>query len=196
MMQQTPRYNVSHGGAARFESLLCRWALASRSHRLAGLALLLFLPAHVAALTAITDANDGTAATLWMTNPAAAATTYGNIGDWNTAGVTDTYQLFQSMTTFNADISKWNTASVGSDAYFGFGYVTTMAYMFEGATAFNQNIGSWNTARSKGMWNMFSGATAFNQNVASWNTASVSNMASVRQLLFPTAFMCSAWAMR
>ena len=41
---------------------------------------------------------------------------------------------------------------------------------------------------------MFYGATAFNQNIASWNTASVSNMASVRPLLSPTAFMRGVWA--
>ena len=69
-------------------SLLCRWAVAWRSHRLVGLALLLFLPAHVTALTAITDANVGTAAAAWVTNPTTATTTYGPIADWNTAAVT------------------------------------------------------------------------------------------------------------
>ena len=70
-------------------SLLCRWAVALRGHRLAGLALLLlFIPAHVTALTAITDANVGTAAAAWVTNPTTATTTYGPIADWNTAAVT------------------------------------------------------------------------------------------------------------
>ena len=63
------------------------------SHRLVGLALLLFLPALVAALTAITDTNLKSAVTAWLTNPTTATTTYGPIADWNTAAVTSMYQV-------------------------------------------------------------------------------------------------------
>ena len=66
---------------------LCSSALAWRSHRLAGLALLLVLPAHVDAQTAITNANIGTAATAWLTDPTSVTTTYGPIADCNTAAV-------------------------------------------------------------------------------------------------------------
>ncbi len=76
-----------------------------------------------------------------------------------------------SASAFNANISKWNVASVAS-----------MLQMFYGATAFNQDIGSWNTATVANMAYMFYGATAFNQNIASWNTASLTDMASVRPL--------------
>jgi hypothetical protein len=82
------------------------------SHRLVGLALLLVLPALVAAQTAITNGNIGTAATAWATSPTAAAAMYGNIADWNTAAVTSMAILFNAKPTFNADISKWNVASV------------------------------------------------------------------------------------
>jgi hypothetical protein len=99
-------------------SLLCRWDVAWRSHRLAGLALLLFLPVHVVAQTAITNANIGTAATAWLTDPVTAATTYGPIADWNTAAVTSMASLFYPSSTarptFNADVSKWNVASVSN----------------------------------------------------------------------------------
>jgi hypothetical protein len=99
---------------------LCRWALARRSHRLAGLALLLVLPAHVAAQ--LDDANIGTAALAWLTDPVTAATTYGPIADWNTAAVTSMAELFfpsvsggnTARPTFNADISKWNVGSVSN----------------------------------------------------------------------------------
>jgi hypothetical protein len=69
-----------------------------------------------AAQTAITDANINTAATAWLTSPTTAETTYGPISDWNTAAVSNMYQLFYpseiAWPTFNADISKWNVASV------------------------------------------------------------------------------------
>ncbi len=68
--------------------------------------------------TAITNANIGTAATAWLTNPTTATTTYGPIADWNTAAVTSMANLFYPSSTarptFNADISKWNVASVSN----------------------------------------------------------------------------------
>jgi hypothetical protein len=85
-----------------------------RSHRLAGLALLLFLPARVAAVTAITNFNIYSATNAWLTDPWDAATTYGPIADWNTAAVTRMAGLFPVASTFNDDISKWNVASVSS----------------------------------------------------------------------------------
>ena len=108
-----------YGTSCRF---LCSWALAWRSHRLAGLALLLVLPAHVDAQTAITNTNIKTAATAWLTDPTTATTTYGPIADWNTAAVTSMASLFYptvapstsgtARPTFNGDISKWNVARV------------------------------------------------------------------------------------
>ncbi len=67
---------------------LRRWAVAWRSHRLAGLALLLVLPAHVAALRPMD--NILWALTDWKTNPV--TTEYGPIADWNTASVTSLVQ--------------------------------------------------------------------------------------------------------
>ena len=45
-------------------------------------------------------------------------------------------QLFYNRTSFNSDISFWDTSNV-----------TNMDRMFEGATAFNQGIGSWDTSK-------------------------------------------------
>jgi hypothetical protein len=88
------------------------------SRRLVGLVLLLVVPARVAAQNAITNANIGGAATAWATNPTTAATTYGNIAEWNTAAVTTMANLFYpsstAQPTFNADISKWNVAGVSN----------------------------------------------------------------------------------
>jgi hypothetical protein len=96
-VQYIPRCNVSHCVAHCVCSTSCRFlcsgTAALRSHRLAGLALLLALllalPAHVAALTAITDANFKTAADAWLSDSATATTTYGLIADWNTAAVSN-----------------------------------------------------------------------------------------------------------
>ena len=46
------------------------------------------------------------------------------------------FQGFGGKSTFDGDISKWNT-----------GKVTNMYYMFFQASAFNQDIGSWNTEK-------------------------------------------------
>ena len=93
------------------------------------------------------------------------------IANWDVSGVNDMAGLFQASssswtsTTFNADLSLWNTSSV-----------VNMNNMFNGATSFNQDISSWNTALVTDMNNMFIGATSFNQDISSWDTSSVVNM--------------------
>ena len=94
---------------------------------------------------------------------------------------------FGGKSTFNADISKWDT-----------GKVSKMDQMFYQASAFNQDIGSWNTAQvteyeiyvlfrfcvQPRHWELehresdyyamdVLSASAFNQDIGSWNTAQV-----------------------
>ena len=64
---------------------------------------------------------------------------------------------FGDKSTFNGDISRWNTARV-----------TNMNSMFSYASAFNQDIGSWNTAQVTDMNSMFQSASAFNHDISSW----------------------------
>ena len=59
-----------------------------------------------------------------------------------------------SKSTFDGDISKWNTEKV-----------TDMRSMFSSASAFNHDIGSWNTAQVTNMEYMFDYASAFNQDI-------------------------------
>ena len=105
----------------------------------------------------------------------------GDIGNWNTAQVTNMESMFASASAFNQDIGSWNTAQVTSMstmfAWSSFnqdigrwntGKVTNMVNLFHQDSAFNQDIGNWNTAQVTDMGSMFSGASAFNQDISSW----------------------------
>ncbi len=99
----------------------------------------------------------------------AGATSFdGDISGWNTVEVEDMRWMFYEATSFNQNIGRWNTASV-----------TTMRAMFAGATSFDQDIGGWNTAQVTVMWDMFNGATSFNRDIGRWNVVAVQDMESM-----------------
>ena len=88
---------------------------------------------------------------------------HGAMPNWDVSLVTDmsgwtgsAHKGFGGKSTFNADISKWDT-----------GKVSNMNHMFYQASAFNQDIGSWNTAQVTDMRSMFDDASAFNQDIGS-----------------------------
>ena len=85
-----------------------------------------------------------------------------------TCGITDMNSLFESDSTFNADISHWDVSSV-----------TNMNTMFLNATTFNQVIKDWDVSNVTNMQSMFSGATAFNQVIKDWNVSGVTTMNSM-----------------
>jgi surface protein len=89
----------------------------------------------------------------------------GDISGWDTSKVTDMRSMFSGATSFNGDISGWNTTSV-----------TDMSYMFIGATSFNGDISGWNTTSVTDMFAMFSNASSFNGDISGWNTSSVTDM--------------------
>jgi surface protein len=94
--------------------------------------LLVFISIFGYAQTAIIDANIQTAVDLWVSDPSAATTTYGNISTWDVSQVTNMSYLFSNKTTFNDDISNWDVSNV-----------TDMGRVFYDASAFNQDISSW-----------------------------------------------------
>ena len=52
------------------------------------------------------------AAVNYTNNATAAEATYGPIGSWDVSGITDMTNIFRDLTTFNADISGWETNQV------------------------------------------------------------------------------------
>ncbi len=92
----------------------------------------------------------------------------GDISGWNTEKVTNMQGMFVDATSFNGDISGWNTEKV-----------TNMQGMFVEATYFNGDISGWNTEKVTNMQGMFDGATAFNQDIGNWNTAQVDYMSEM-----------------
>ncbi len=91
-----------------------------------------------------------------------------DISHWDTSNVTTMDFMFRGASAFNQDIGQWNV-----------GQVTSMAALFEKATAFNQNIGSWNVSKVTNMGGMFFQATAFNQDIGKWNVSRVETMTSM-----------------
>ena len=89
----------------------------------------------------------------------------GDISAWDTSSVTDMGYMFSDATSFNGDISGWDTSNV-----------TDMGGMFRNATSFNGDISGWDTSNVTDMSKMFDGASSFNRDISGWNTSVVTNM--------------------
>jgi surface protein len=97
------------------------------------------------------------------------ATTFnGDISSWDTAKVSSMDGMFSNVEEFDQDISKWNVSEV-----------RIMNSMFYRAFKFNKYIGSWNTAKVTDMSYMFTNARAFNQPIGEWNTSNVETMTNM-----------------
>ena len=96
----------------------------------------------------------------------------GDLSGWDTSEVTDMSAMFSSALIFNGDISGWDTSEV-----------TDMNTMFSGSR-FNGDISGWDTSEVTDMSAMFSGST-FNGDISGWDTSEVTDM----ELMFYTAFI-------
>jgi len=88
-----------------------------------------------------------------------------DISSWDTSNVTDMAFVFRDASSFNQDISSWDTSNV-----------TSMSTMFRDASSFNQDIGGWDVSNVTFMNNMFTRASSFNQDISSWDTSNVTTM--------------------
>ena len=81
--------------------------------------------------------------------------------------VTSLDGAFYGASSFNQDISSWNTYGLG-----------TLSSTFNGASSFNQDISSWNTYGLKTLNSTFYGASSFNQDISSWNVTNLTSLTS------------------
>ena len=88
-----------------------------------------------------------------------------DISLWNTANVTDMGFMFRNASNFNSDLSNWDV-----------GNVTDMRSMLQQTVNFNSVISGWNTANVTSMRSMFRLASNFNGDISGWNTAKVMDM--------------------
>ena len=65
--------------------------------------------------------------------------------------------MYNQATSFNGDLSSWNTSNV-----------VYMSYMFAVATSFNGDLSSWDISNVTDFRYMFNGATSFNQDLCLW----------------------------
>ena len=86
----------------------------------------------------------------------------------NLASVTDMYRMFDSASSFNGDLSRWNVS-----------LVTDMSRMFSDASSFNGDISSWDVSSVDNMSNMFFSAFDFDGDLSRWNVSSVTSMSNM-----------------
>jgi len=91
-----------------------------------------------------------------------------DISFWDTSNVNNMAYMFENATSFNQDIGSWDVSSV-----------TSMEAVFLGAIVFNQDIGGWNTSNVTNMKDMFVSSQSFNQDIVNWDTSNVTNMSAI-----------------
>ncbi len=81
---------------------------------------------------------------------------------WLPSTVTDLSKAFQDATSFDADLSGWDTSGV-----------TNLTSTFAGATSFTAGVGAWDVANVSSLDSTFAGAVAFDEDLGDWDVAQV-----------------------
>ena len=86
-----------------------------------------------------------------------------SLKNWKVDKVVTMRRMFES-TSFNGDLSDWNTSSVDD-----------MSFMFHDAAFNNDSIEKWNVENVKTFESMFDENEEFNQDLSQWQVSSVEN---------------------
>jgi surface protein len=81
----------------------------------------------------------------------------GDISTWNTSSVTDMSWMFWGADSFNQIVGGWDVSSM-----------IDMSWMFYSTDSFNQPLDTWDVSSVTDMGGMFRGATSFDQNLGGW----------------------------
>ena len=104
-----------------------------------------------------------------LSNTFAGATSFNNdVSGWNTSAVTDMSGMFMNATSFDQELNGWDT-----------GQVTDMHSMFDGASDFSWYLVDWNTSNVTNMSRMFAGAESFTDDLDPWDVSGVTSMAGM-----------------
>ena len=86
-----------------------------------------------------------------------------DISMWDTSNVTDMSWMLSNADTFNEPIGNWDVSNV-----------TDFSGMFYESYSFNQDLSQWDTSSAMNMDYMFGYASAFNQDLSGWNVVNIS----------------------
>ena len=92
----------------------------------------------------------------------------GDISSWDTSKVTNMSYMFVDASSFDGDISSWDTSKV-----------TNMSYMFYNTPSFNGDLSAWDVSSLKNMRHMFRNSHSFNSDISSWDVSGVTDMSGM-----------------
>ena len=88
-----------------------------------------------------------------------------DLSGWNTANVEKMYAMFGYAQSFNSDLSLWNVSNVW-----------TLYAMFYGAQLFHSDLSRWKVSNARTMYAMFYDAQSFNSDISPWNVSNTGTM--------------------
>jgi surface protein len=112
-------------------------------------------------------------------NFTAAATTFNNdLTTWDTSGITSTASMFFNNASFrgtgvNGDLRNWNTSNI-----------TDMSNMFNTCQSLITSVSGWDTSKVTNMSGLFYDTRSWHgSGLETWNTSNVTNMSNMFQMI-------------
>ena len=92
----------------------------------------------------------------------------GNLSGWDTSGVGYMHYMFRDATSFNGDVSDWDVSNA-----------ITLYGMFMNLPSFNGDLSDWDVSNAISTAEMFYNAPSFNGDISAWDTSRVDNIAGM-----------------